>query len=157
MFDSHMYHCLELNEETGRWTFVNSTHSHESAAAFVLSSVDINRPDHTRLVVGPAEYQDSPSEEVFDDGYYRLRPYCASNGGKVKQPWPARITAVMIPLIEEGFARHAAAELAALEKRREREEWEAKDREVIRRDRAEMDAEQRGASDSADDANPTAP
>ena len=97
--------------------------------------------DGTQLAVGPASHEEGSLDKVYDDGCYRLKVLCSTNRGKLKQPWPARITPEIIAAIEEGYCKLRAAEVAAIENRHERLEWEEADRQMIRKERALMEEE----------------
>jgi len=143
MFDSCLFYCLTLDQETGKWRLVKYTDREGETSRFVVWAENFDDIDDTQMAVGPAAHDEAFPDEVYDDGRYRLKVLGSTNRGKVKQPWPARITPEIIAAIEEGFPKLRAAEDAAIEKRHERREWEEADRQMIRRERALMEEEAR--------------
>jgi len=120
MFDSFLFYCLTLDQETGKWRLVKYSDSKDQTCRFVFWSENFEDIDDTQMAVGPAARDEAFPDKVYDDGRYRLKVLCSTNRGKVKQPWPARITPEIIAAIEEGFPKLRAAEVAAIEKRHER-------------------------------------
>jgi len=118
VISSSLYYCLLLDPDTRRWSLVKYTNSPHEASSFACAEIeDIT---DTKLVVGPCGADDPKPDYTGDDGFPRFRIFGATNGSRVKQDWPARITPEVMTAIEEGYPKLMAEKLAAYEKRRER-------------------------------------